>query len=514
VLQPNKACQVYLEFNPASRGTITGTLRFYDDSGNQPGSTQDVSLIGTGIGSLATINPADRIDFSRVLSGTTALRTITITNTGDPGTKLTLIRPVYIDTSTTSAFTQTVTSTTCPVDQNVKTGLDVGASCTITVAFTPNARQFFASKLDIVTNANGTATTYELQLQGRGIAPELGISPANGLDFSDVVSGTTKTLTATISNVGDSGTTLNITPAIVISPTSGGAFTQTNDCAGAALVAGGSGQTCTITATFAPKATGPQTVTLSIPSNADALASTLPYRLTGAGVAPHAAVNLGDPAQALPQLSFGTAQVGQAVTRTVYITNTGSGVLSLTVTKISLQGPKGSNLAGSPSGMFTIVSQTCFGRSSTGTLTTLALGPGQGCAVTLQFKPSTSKPGPQSATLTIVDNSEAVPGSVQTVDLSGTGSRLTVTPIGRRGQVVVTGAGFQPGETVDILYNCTTAMCTSPLATRLGTTMTNNSGYFTVQQTSPSTTRRTCSMAARGNKGTFAATFYNCTYYK
>lgn len=134
--------------------------------------------------------------------------------------------------------------------------------------------------------------------------------------------------------------------------------------------------------------------------------------------------------------------------------------------------------------------------------------------MTLQFKPSTSKPGPQSATLTIVDNSEAVPGSVQTVGLSGTGSRLTVTPFGGRGQVVVTGVGYQPGETVDILYNCTTATCAG--AKLGGSVISRASGDFSVIRTPPivpSLRGRTCYMAARGsgNKGTFAATSYRCT---
>lgn len=294
-----RSCSVDVRFTPTSAGAYTATLRVVDDSDGAINGLveQDVQLSGRGGVPIASLTPTT-YDFGGVLSGTVQTRVVTITNVGDPGTQL-IVGQIGI--SPTGVFTQT---------NGCTHALNPSETCTITVGFAPRARTQFGATLSISSNSGGTQGTQGIPLSGRGVAPELGISPANGLDFSGVVSGTTKTLTATISNVGDPGTTLNITPTIAISPTSGGAFTQTNNCAGAALVAGGVGQTCTITATFAPKATGVQPATLRIPSNADARASTLPYRLTGAGVAPHAAVNLGSPSQALRQLDFGTAQVG------------------------------------------------------------------------------------------------------------------------------------------------------------------------------------------------------------
>jgi len=494
-VQAGSSCTVTVTFAPTARGLITSTLGIVTNSGNVS-STQAVALHGVGSAPEATLNPASGLDFTGVLSGTTATRLVTVTNSGDPGTTL-HVGPVGVGGADASAFTQT---TTCGSG-----GLSQGQSCTISVTFAPRARGAVGATLSVADDADGGAGAQALTVQGTGVAPEVGVSPANALDFSDVVSGTTATRTIVVSNTGDPGTTLDI-GTITARSTPAGAFAQTNSCDGAALTAGSVGQTCTITVTFAPAQVGAQALTLGIPSDADAAPATLSYGVTGNGTAPHASISpVAQQLNGAGELGFGTVQVGQSVTRTVYITNTGSGVLSLTVTRLSLQGTTGPNLGGSPSGMFTIVSQTCLNQ---------ALAPGQGCAITLRF--AASRPGRQSATLTLVDNSEAVPGSVQTVDLSGTGSRLTVVRNGANPrQVVVTGSGFTQGETVTILFNCSFSSCATPPAAQLGTTVTattlpDGGIGFAVIRSLPSTALagHTYPIAASGDQGAFALTSY------
>jgi hypothetical protein len=102
-------------------------------------------------------------------------------------------------------------------------------------------------------------------------------------------------------------------------------------------------------------------------------------------------------------ISFGGVLIGTSCApQPVTLTNVGTA--SLTISSIQITGPQASDFS---------QTNTC------GTLPA-SLAAGAACTISVGFKPSTA--GPETATLTITDNSSGVAGSMQTVGLSGAGS--------------------------------------------------------------------------------------------
>jgi Beta-propeller repeat/HYDIN/CFA65/VesB-like, Ig-like domain len=147
-----------------------------------------------------------------------------------------------------------------------------GASCTITVTFTPTVTGQVTGNLTITDNASGGTQTVALTGNGTTPGPAVTFTP-NPLDFGDQTYNTSSTpQTITLTNSGTA--TLNITG---ISTT--GDFAETNNCPAAVPVGG----TCTITVTFTPSSTG--TIASSVTVTDDAANSPQLASLSGHGVA-------------------------------------------------------------------------------------------------------------------------------------------------------------------------------------------------------------------------------------
>jgi len=177
-------------------------------------------------------------DFGGVAVGNTApALTRTITNTGDKTLNI---------TSILSKQSQYTAANTCGAS------LAANASCTVSIAFTPDAVKTENGQIEITDDAS--TNPQEINTYGSGLAP-LVFNPAK-IAFPNTTVGSSSVLTSTLTNTYNSD-------AAISSITITGHYTQTNTC-GSTLAAGAS---CTFTVTFTPTKTGAQTGVITVKNN-------------------------------------------------------------------------------------------------------------------------------------------------------------------------------------------------------------------------------------------------------
>lgn len=142
------------------------------------------------------------------------------------------------------------------------------ASCTISVTFTPTLAGTRTGS--ITFNDDAAASPHIISLSGSGAAPGASLAPST-LTFSGTILGTTSaSQTTTLTNNGTTSLTIQ---NIQVS----GDFAQTNNCPGTLPAA----NSCTVTVTFTPTASGTRSGTLTITDNAAASPHTV--ALSGSG---------------------------------------------------------------------------------------------------------------------------------------------------------------------------------------------------------------------------------------
>ena len=224
---------------------------------------------------------------------------------------------------------------------------------------------------------------FNFQLDKVTVVSELN-SSATSLTFATQAVGTSSlgqsvVLTAT-------GFDLNIS-GITFAGTNPGDFTETDTCPRGILA---SGNTCSVSVSFAPTAGGTRTGSLVISDNSF-LATSVTVTLSGTATS----VSL-----APPSLTFAAQPVGTSSSpQSVVLTNNGTG--SLTMGAISA------------SGDFIVSSNNCTGTIHGGTA----------CSIGIEFKPTAT--GTRTGSLSISDSD---PTSPQSVPLQGTGSEFTISP--------------------------------------------------------------------------------------
>ncbi len=275
--------------------------------------------------------------------------------------------------------------------------LAAGASCSISVTFTPTASGDQTGQITITDTGN--PATLIVPLDGSGQATLSASATPSTLTFPATVIGTTAAAQAvTLSNTGSEALTIS---SIGVT----GNFTETNNC-GASLAPSGS---CAISVTFAPMASGPLQGTLTVTDNATAGPQSVNLNGTGATSLTYAA------GVSPASLTFAAqAQNTTSSAQTVTLSNTGTG--TLTINGIAASGSFAeTNTCGS------------------------SLAPSASCDIAVTFTPTTT--GSSDGTLTITDNA---PGSPQTVNLSGNG----VTPLSiGAASGGSTSASVSPGQT-------------------------------------------------------------------
>jgi hypothetical protein len=352
---PGASCTINVTFTPSTTGTRSGTLTISTDAVN--GGAQIINLSGTGIAPGAVLSPTNLSFANQLVNTSSAAQTATLSN---PGTAPLTINSISV---TGGDYSQT---------NNCGTGLAAGASCSINVIFTPQARGSRSGSVSVSSSAGPAPIA--VNLSGTGIAPVASLS-ASSLAFAGQLVNTTSTPQAvTLTNSGD--VTLNVSSIVVNSD-----FAQANNCGNTVAV----GASCTINVTFTPTATGTRSGTLTITDDSSA-GSQQTVSLSGIGIVAAATLS---PAS----LSFGN-QLVNSFSGSQSVTLSSSGTAALTIGSISA------------SGDFT-QTNNCGG----------SLAAGTSCTINVIFTPTAT--GARSGSLTITDNSFA--GSQQTVSLSGTG---------------------------------------------------------------------------------------------
>ncbi len=138
-------CYVAVVFSPVAVGNRSGALALFTDS---TGAVRTVGLSGVGVGvPNVTVSTTALVFGNQVLGTTSAVQTVTLQNAG------TAAQALNISLSNTSDFSGT---NTCGAS------LAAGASCQISVAFSPGVVGNRSASLAIFTNSTGAARSVSL----------------------------------------------------------------------------------------------------------------------------------------------------------------------------------------------------------------------------------------------------------------------------------------------------------------------------------------------------------------
>lgn len=287
LLAPADSCEITLVFTPTAHGVVSGGVSVTDTLGgrNFTGS-QTLSFAGNGQGvPLISASASEGPVFEGVLSGTTAVKTITVTN---PGTLA--LQGLTFNKSGDSAF---LVDSSCPAT------LAPGASCTASLSFNPTALRLHTALVEI-SSESGPSTT--LVIGGIGYGASLSLDQSSA-EFGDVPLGQASTKTLVLTNGGNLSTFVSF-----------GALPASVTRAGTCDTALASGASCTISLTFQPTGNAATAGSLLISYGAASLA-----------------LNFSGTGQELPSfelsassIDFGNTSVGAPQLRTVLVTNTGN----------------------------------------------------------------------------------------------------------------------------------------------------------------------------------------------
>jgi hypothetical protein len=384
-------CIVSLTFKPTATGVRAATVTITDNAGGVAGTTQVVTLGGTGTAPAVTLAPNPLPAFGNQRVGTTSTgQTVTITNSG---TASLAINSIAITGVNSGDFALTGTGAT-PCVQGAQV-IAVGANCMMSVTFKPTATGVRNATFNVSDDATGSPHT--LALSGTGIAPAVSLDK-NSLAFNNQAVGTTSApQTVTLTNTGTD--TLHVSANV---PLSGANASEFNVAAGTTCVSGaaippapGPGSTCIINFTFKPATAGSKNATATLTDDDKAVAgSTQTISLTGT-TPPTADLSTNS-------VDFGNQGVGTAsAAKSITVTNNGGTALNFTAAP---------SLSGANAADFAVASGTTCTNGSN-------VNPGANCVVNLTFTPAaTGARGP--ATLTLTDNA---PNSPQTATLNGAG---------------------------------------------------------------------------------------------
>jgi len=315
--------------------------------------------------------------------------------------------------SASGDFTQTNTCTSAVAP---------GGSCTIDVYFTPSTTGLRTGTLTITDDASSSPQS--VALSGTGSASAISTSPTLLTFGNQVVNTVSAGQKVTVSNTGFVNITVN-------SVQSSGGFTETDNCSGVTLTPG---QNCTITASFAPVATGALTGTITINDTTSGAPHLV--NMTGTGQVP---------VTFSANISFPATKVGSSsLPETMSLTNNGTQTLNFTY---------------ATSGDFSAVGSNTS--PCTGTLAARAK-----CNFSVTFTPTFN--GQIKGALTITFN-----GSVAEGGLTGTGQNGSTVPL-----------TFTPGNLSfgNVVLNSTstkTVTIKNVSAATVTLSSVTGSGYFT-----------------------------------
>jgi hypothetical protein len=382
-LAPAASCTVTLTYTPLNQVAAgssppvstadSGELVIESDAGSSPdlidltGSSTPVYVTSpTNAAPLATLIPSQSsLTFANTMVGNvSAPQTVTLDNTGTATLNI-------LGVQTTPDYT---VSSNCA-------SIVAGASCTLTVTFTPQSTTQQGSGSGqrvsaIEISSNATTSLEFISLVGVS-SPSPLVLGASTLNFGTVLVGANSMQTLQFSNTGTNAITFGVVSAsTTLSAAAGDYSVALGSCPqpGLTLAAGTS---CMVQAAFAPTQSGTITGTLSIASSASMLP--LVVALTGVGEQSHM--------QILPaSLSFGSIAVNAPASLSLTLSN--NGTAPITGIALAITGDYA-------------VTVPCA-------VSTLASG--GSCGVTVTFTPSTT--GARNGTLTVTSSDATSPDAV------------------------------------------------------------------------------------------------------
>jgi hypothetical protein len=206
------------------------------------------------------------VDFgNQTVNVRSAVKTVVVTNEGTAPLNITQIIFAETDSVGTNDFAET--------DNCIGTVAASGGTCNINITFTPGAAAAKTGTFSITDDAAGSPQVIKVKGTGVTSATAVTVTPSS-LTFGDVTVGdVSPAQTVTITNTGTQ--TLTFTGI-----TAGGDFSSTDTCTSNVLNVG---QSCSVSVTFSPTASGARVGSLSISDNA--AGSPQSVVLSGTGVA-------------------------------------------------------------------------------------------------------------------------------------------------------------------------------------------------------------------------------------
>jgi len=254
-LGAGKSCTISVTFTPSVLGLESATLTVNDNAAVAQYQTLTSALSGAGVAD-ATLGPAS-YDFGNVaIKEPSNAQTFTLMNNELTALNIYSIR---FTGANSADFSQTNTCGTLPAS------LAGGASCILSVTFTPSVLGLESASLRVNDNAAvAQYRTLTSALSGEGV-PAATLRPASYY-FGSVAVHTASTPESFILENNEVGT-LNI-HSIGFTGANGGDFGQTGGTCGTAPTSLAGGTSCTITVTFTPSGTGPESATMTVNDDA------------------------------------------------------------------------------------------------------------------------------------------------------------------------------------------------------------------------------------------------------
>jgi len=389
------SCTVNVTFSPTATGTRSGNLTL-----TISGITNTVPLSGTGVapGPILGANPSSLTFPGTIVGSPSATQSVTVTNSG-----------------TTSATVSAVTTSGDFSQTNNCSTLAVGASCTVTVRFTPTISGTRTGAVTITSNANNSPTS--IALSGTGIGTNTNLALGRPATASSQVNGAQTPAMATDGNANTYWESAN------------NAFPQWLQ-----VDLGGNYNIGRVTLKLPPLAAwGTRTQTLSVLTSTDGTSfATAVGAATYTFTSPTNVVNITVPAANARHVRINiTANsgwpAGQASEFEVYPSGGGSPAATLSTNPSSLtfasqpvnttsaaQAVTVTNTGTAAANVSSIAVSGDFLQTNT---CASSIAAGASCTVNVSFRPTAS--GTRTGTLTITSNATNSP---TTVPLSGTGT--------------------------------------------------------------------------------------------
>ncbi len=403
-LAAGASCVVSVTFLPTASGSRPGSLAVSVD-----GVLRYVSLTGTGLQANVGLSTSN-LSFPAIAPGTqSAAQTVTVTNGGNVAASL----------GTPTASGDFALTSSCGAT------LAAGASCTLSVTFTPSASGARTGTLSLPVGAS----TLSVALAGSGLAAQ--VSPSTDtLSFGTLVVGDSSTVRSVVfSNDGGEAAALG-------APSTSGDYSATTDCTSSLAPS----ESCSVSVTFTPTTTGVRAGTLSLSVNGNPVTVTL----SGTGgaaltVTPYGVVTADAPVN--PVFGAVDARTSDALSKTFYLVRSGTQATALSVSA-TITGADASDFAFTSAAKYNKVYAagsgyeadwlSCGATVQAAALTDCVADTWSGSSsglrdvlFSVRFKPTTS--GTKTATLTISHNGTNTSPIVYT--LTGTGNAVSVSQL-------------------------------------------------------------------------------------